>query len=94
MNRTSFCLLATSIGLAVSSGAALAQQAGAASAPMGSASMPHDCKPMHDHGAEKGMPMAKSMNCPMGGETAASAPAKKAKAKPRHNHAKFHKNQG
>lgn len=89
MNHASRCLLAAAIGLAFAGAAVSAPQA---SAPMGGASMPHDCKPRHDHGAEKGMPMSPSMNCAKGAEGSASAPARK--AKPNHEHSKFHKNQG
>ncbi|MFO1226109.1 hypothetical protein [Roseateles sp.] len=80
-----------SVCLVLVSGAALAQ-ATAASAPMGSASMPHECKSRHDHGAERGMPSGATMNCAKSADEAASAPAKR-KVKP-HDHAKFHKNQG
>ncbi|MEQ1803784.1 MAG: hypothetical protein ABL900_00250 [Burkholderiaceae bacterium] len=68
--------------------------AGSPATPMADASMPHDCvKPMprHDHTAEKGMPTPKSIINPCMPSAAASAPAPK--AKPRHDHAKFHKNQ-
>jgi hypothetical protein len=44
----------------------------------------------HDHGAEKGMPTPKMSGCPMAAPTASAAPAK-AKAKPGHDHSKFHK---
>ena len=81
----------TSFGLALASGAALAQPMGA-SAPMVAASMPHDCKAKHDHGADRGAPSGATMNCAKSPDEAASAPAKK-KVKP-HDHAKFHKNQG
>ncbi len=93
MKRIPYVLIA-SLGLAVASRAAVAQTA-AASAPMASASIPRDCKPKHDHGAERGMPTGASANCAKGAtsaEDAASAPAKK-QVKP-HDHAKFHKNQG
>lgn len=68
--------------------------AGSPATPTADASMPHDCaKPMrrHDHTAEKGMPTPKSIIDPCTPSAAASAP--KAKVKPRHDHAQFHKNQ-
>lgn len=86
-------LLASSLGIACASGA-VAQQMQAASAPMGGASMPHDCKAMHGSGSGKPMSMMKSMNCPMDAAGAASAPAKKQPAKPDHDHSKLDKNQG
>ena len=42
----------------------------------------------HDHGAERNAPRAKASPC------AAAAPASGAKASAKHDHAKFHKNQG
>ncbi len=68
--------------------------ADSAASPAPSTRMANDCvKPMprHDHTAEKGMPTPKSVIDPCPPSAAASAP--KAKAKPRHDHAKFHKNQ-
>lgn len=62
--------------------------------PTADASMPHDCdKPLrrHDHTAEKGMPTPKSIIDPCTPSAATSAP--KAKVKPKHDHAQFHKNQ-
>lgn len=79
---------------ALSASAAFAQQASAAApdaAASGGAAMPHDCKPRHDHMADKGMPMSKSAMCP---DMPASAAKPKTKAVPRHDHGKFHKNQG
>ena len=87
-----FRIFSIAFALALST-AAVAQQAPVpASAPdAGAAStMPHDCvKPMarHDHGAEKGTPTPMSSGCPM----AASASSARAKAKPGHDHSKFHK---
>lgn len=74
--------------------AAQERPAGSPTAPMVDASMPQDCvkpKARHDHGAEKGMPTPKSIIDPCAPSAAASAA--KAKAKPRHDHTKFHKNQ-
>jgi len=87
-------LIATSFALALAAGSALAQQApaAAASATDGNGTMSHDCaKPMakHDHGAERGMPAAKAAPC-----AAAPASAAKTKSQLKHDHAKFHKNQG
>lgn len=92
MTHSTRLLLAASIGLALAGGTALAQPMAGASGPMGAASMPHDCKPMHASGADKSMPMMK--NCQMGAAGAASAPASRPKGKPSHDHSKVHKNQG
>ena len=80
---------------------AIAQdQAATAAMPAMAASMPHDCarSPMkrHDNGAERGLGVSASpsaMSMPCSGDTAASAPAKTAKKRLAHDHAKFHKNQ-
>lgn len=63
-------------------------------APAAGASAPAaDCvKPMHDHGAEKGTPMAHK-HCAESVAPAASAAGAKAKSKPIHDHGKVHKNQ-
>lgn len=50
-------------------GCATTAPAPAATGPMGSASMPHDCKKsmpmaMHASGVDRPMPMMKSMSCP------------------------------
>lgn len=85
----SAALFVTSIALTAP---AQAQPAAADSAPMTSASMPTDCaKPMarHNHGADKGMPTTKSMSEPCAPAAAASSP----KARVRHDHTRFHKNQ-
>jgi hypothetical protein len=72
--------------------------AAGASMPMGGDMMSNDCaKPMarHDHGAERGMPRAKTTAGPCMPDASASAPAEAAPAakKPlRHDHSKFHKN--
>jgi hypothetical protein len=87
-------LLTTSLAVVLLNGAALAQQTSAASAPMGAASMPHNCKAMHGAGSDKPMPMMKSMNCAMDSAAPASEPTKKQRAKPAHDHSKDHKNQG
>lgn len=89
MNHTSRVLVAASMSLALATGAAVAQPAPAASAPMGASPM-HDCKAMHEKGSEKSMPMGKPMKCAMGSDGAASAPAKK--AKPNHDHSTSPKN--
>ena len=70
--------------------------AGSAASPTPSTTTAQDCaEPMarHDHGAEKGMPMAKSKSVSGPCAPAAAASAPKEKAKPRHDHAKFHNNQ-
>ncbi|MEO8653661.1 MAG: hypothetical protein ABI409_06000 [Ramlibacter sp.] len=82
--------------------AALAQEAPApapAQVSTDAAAMPHDCTQQmarHDHGAERGTPTPMySLSMPMsmttGCATAPDEPAKKAKAKPGHDHSKFHK---
>lgn len=43
----------------------------------------------HDHGAERNAPSSKSMSC----APEAAASGTKSKARPTHDHAKFHKNQ-
>lgn len=67
----------------------------AAQAVMPAASMPMmDCgsgMKRHDHGAERNAPSARSMPCAP--DAAASGAKSKAKAKPTHDHAEFHKNQ-
>ena len=85
--------LAVSFALVVSAGSVLAQQAptAAASGPMSGSMMEKGCAKAvskHDHGAERNAPTAKTSPCP------AAAPASGAKAKARHDHAKFNKNQG
>jgi hypothetical protein len=45
----------------------------------------------HDHGAERNAPSARSMPCAPA--EAASGAKAKARTKPVHDHAKFHKNQ-
>lgn len=87
-------LLPLAFALALSAATALAQQPPAASepTPTTSASVSQDCrKPMarHDHLADKGI--TRPMSGPCAGKPSASAA--KAKAKPGHEHAKFHKNQ-
>ena len=85
--------LAVSIAFLVSAGAVLAQpaSAAAASAPMSAGMTEKGCAKAvskHDHGAERNAPSAKTAPC------AAAAPASGAKARAKHDHAKFHKNQG
>ena len=85
--------LAISLAMLVSAGSVLAQQApaGAASSPMSAGMTDKGCakaSSRHDHGAERNAPRAKTSPCP------AAAPASGAKARAKHDHAKFHKNQG
>ncbi|MES2098254.1 MAG: hypothetical protein V4569_00390 [Pseudomonadota bacterium] len=85
--------LAASLAFLVSAGSVLAQQAptAAASAPMSAGMTDKGCTKAgsrHDHGAERNAPSAKTSPCP------AAAPASGAKARAKHDHAKFHKNQG
>lgn len=87
-------LLPLAFALALSAATALAQQPPAASepTPTTSASVSQDCrKPTarHDHLADKGI--TRPMSGPCVGKPSSSAA--KAKAKPGHEHAKFHKNQ-
>jgi hypothetical protein len=96
--RTPLVLLSSLVSLAVGAAAAVAQE-GPAAAPAAdaAASMPirMDCTAggmkRHDHGAERNAPSAKSMPC-VPAEAASSGKAK-ARTKPLHDHAKFHKNQ-
>ena len=76
------------------------QEAAPATKPAMAASMPMDCAmgpaKRHDHGAERGLGTtapAKTMGAACAHEGAASATGGKAKKKPLHDHAKFHKNQ-
>lgn len=76
------------------------QEAVAATKPAMTASMPMDCGQVsatrHDHGAERGLGAtapSKTMGAACSHEGAASATGSKAKKKPLHDHAKFHKNQ-
>ena len=87
--------------LAMATLSAFAQQE-AAPAPKQAmaASMPMDCAKApatrHDHGAERGLgatASSKTMGAACAHEGAASATGSKAKKKPLHDHAKFHKNQ-
>jgi hypothetical protein len=85
--------LVASLAFIAFAGSALAQPApaAAASGPMSGGMMEKDCAKAvakHDHGAERNAPRAKTAPC------AAAVPASGAKAKARHDHAKFHKNQG
>lgn len=92
MNAPRFLPIA--FALALSAATALAEQPRAASesTPTTTTSVSQDCrKPMarHDHLADKGI--TRPMSGPCAGKPSASAA--KAKAKPMHEHAKFHKNQ-
>ena len=75
---------------------AMAQDQGATpSKPAMSASMPMDCSMMAKGGQggmepSHDMSMGKDMKCAKNGKDTAGQPAK---GKPRHDHAKFHKNQ-
>jgi hypothetical protein len=86
--------LALSCAVLLYAGAVMAQpsSADAASGVPGGKTAPDCSKAMarHDHGAERGTPNARSAPC-----AAAPASAAKSKAKVRrHDHARFHKNQG
>jgi hypothetical protein len=92
--RTPLVLLSAFVALALGAATAMAQErpaAAPAAAPGGS--MPMDCSSgamkRHDHGAERNAPGVSSTAC---GPQAAASGAK-AKVKPAHDHAKFHKNQ-
>ncbi len=86
--------LSSFAALFFSSAIAMAQErAPAPPAPMPAESMPMDCAAgavkRHDHGAERNTPSPASTLC----APKAAASAAKTKAKPTHDHAKFHKNQ-
>lgn len=94
--RTPLVLLSSFVALTLGAAGAMAQErpaAAAAAAP--AASMPADCNAAamkrHDHGAEKNAPSAQHKSCATAG--AASGAKATSKAKPLHDHAKFHKNQ-
>lgn len=78
--------------VALASTAVLAQD-GPAAAPVTTspATKPMDCSPVrrHDHGAERQMPGTVPAAC----APAAGASAAKTRARPLHDHGKFHKNQ-
>lgn len=95
--RTPF-VLSSFVALALGAAAALAQERPAAAPATDAAPsmpMPMDCSAgamkRHDHGAERNAPSAKSMPCAQA--EAASGANAKTRAKPVHDHAKFHKNQ-
>lgn len=92
--RIPFVLLSSFVALALGAAAAVAQERPAAAA-AASMPMPMDCNAgamkRHDHGAERNAPSAKSMPCAPA--EAASGVKAKARTKPTHDHAKFHKNQ-
>lgn len=95
--RTAF-VLSPFVALALGAVAAVAQErpaAAPAAAAVAFTSMPMDCDAgamkRHDHGAERNAPSAKSMPCAPA--EAASGVKAKVRAKPVHDHAKFHKNQ-
>jgi hypothetical protein len=96
--RIPFVLRSSFVAVALGAAAAVAQERPAAApavAPATSMPMPMDCTAgamkRDDHGAERNAPSAMSMPC-MPAEAASSVKAK-ARTKPVHDHAKFHKNQ-
>ncbi len=95
--RTPLVLLSSFVVLTLGVAAAAAQERPAAAPAAAAASMPMpmDCSAgamkRHDHGAERNAPSAKSMPCAPA--EAASGVKAKVRAKPVHDHAKFHKNQ-
>lgn len=94
MRTSAFATLSLALAATFAAGTALAQDSKPAAAPAAAAaaSMPMDCgsgMKRHDHGAERNAPSSKSMPCAP--ESAASGA--KTKAKPVHDHGKFHKNQ-
>lgn len=95
--RTPLVLLSSFVVLTLSVAAVAAQERPAAAPAAAAASMPMpmDCSAgamkRHDHGAERNAPSVKSMPCAPA--EAASGVKAKVRAKPVHDHAKFHKNQ-
>ena len=96
--RTPLVLLSSFVVLALGVAGAAAQERPAAAPAVAAAAsmpMPMDCSAgamkRHDHGAERNAPSAKSMPCAPA--EAASGVKAKVRAKPVHDHAKFHKNQ-
>ena len=92
--RTPLALLSSLVVLALADAPAIARDRTAATpAAAPAASMSMDCSSgamkRHDHGGERGAPSSKSKPC---APQAASSSAK-SRAKPSHDHAKFHKNQ-
>lgn len=91
--RTPLVLLSPFVALAFGTAAVAQERPAAAPAAATAASMPMDCTSggmkRHDHGAERNVPSSKSMPC----APRAAASGAKSKAKPTHDHAKFHKNQ-
>lgn len=92
--RTTLVLLSSFVALALAAAPAVAQERPAAApAAAHAASMPMDCgsgaMKRHDHSAERNAPSPKSMPC----APQAAASSAESKAKPTHDHAKFHKNQ-
>lgn len=93
--RITLVLLSSFVALALAAAHAVAQErpAAAPAAPALAASMPMDCgsgaMKRHDHAAERNAPSPKSMPC----APQAAASSVESKAKPTHDHAKFHKNQ-
>ena len=96
--RTPLVLLSSFVVLALGVAGAAAQERPAAAPAVAAAAsmpMPMDCSAgamkRHDHGAERNAPSARSMPCAPA--EAASGAKSKARTKPVHDHAKFHKNQ-
>lgn len=91
--RTPLVLLSSFVALALGAATAVAQERPTAAQAAPAASMPMDCNSRgmkrHDHGAERNAPSSKSMSC----APEAAASGTKSKARPTHDHAKFHKNQ-
>jgi hypothetical protein len=94
--KTILVIAALSACAALASPAIAQEQAAAPPKPAMSVSMPMDC-PMMAKADQGGtapsheMSMGKDMKCAAHGKD--TAPKAKAKAKPAHDHAKFHKNQ-
>lgn len=94
MRTHAFVITLSTIAMAVTFAAstASAQDGKPAAAAAPAASMPMGCgssMTRHDHGAERNAPSGKRMPC----APADAASGAKVKAKPSHDHAKFHKNQ-
>lgn len=91
------CAAAGIGSVAAAGGSTVAGGDGSAGQPVQSAPAPTmpqmqmDCEkqmPLHDHGAERGMPMPQGPGCPQASSTSAKGKAKAIKG---HDHARFHK---